>query len=103
MGAEVEGCPITQGELDSYYVLLTVAGNETTRNLLSGSVHAMSAHRRWDELREHPGLLRSGLEEMVRSVTPVIHMRRTVTRDVEMTAGRSARATRSCSGSPRPT
>jgi len=84
VGAEVEGCPLEQGELDSYYVLLTVAGNETTRNLLSGSVHALSAHRVWDELRENPGVLRSGLEEMVRWVTPVIHMRRTATRDVEM-------------------
>jgi cholest-4-en-3-one 26-monooxygenase len=82
--AEVEGCPLEQSELDPYYLVLTVAGNETTRNLLSGSVHALSAFGLWDELRENPAVLRSGLEEMVRWVTPVIHMRRTATRDVEM-------------------
>ncbi|KMS88800.1 cytochrome P450 [Prauserella rugosa] len=83
--AEVNGAPLTQEWLNPYYMVLTVAGNETTRNLLSGSVNILSQRDLWPALRsgDH-ALLRSGIEEMVRWVSPVVHMRRTATTDVEL-------------------
>ncbi|MBN9754751.1 MULTISPECIES: cytochrome P450 [unclassified Pseudonocardia] len=90
--ATPKGEPLTQEWLNPYYMVLTVAGNETTRNLLSGSVAALSEHGRWDELRVGGApLLRSGIEEMVRWVSPVVHMRRTATEDVEL-HGQTVRA-----------
>jgi cytochrome P450 len=83
--SELNGSPLTRGDLDAYYLILMVAGNETTRNLLSGG--ALALHQNpgaWDALRENPGKLRVGIEEMVRWVSPVLSMRRTATRDVDL-------------------
>lgn len=83
--AAPRGEPLTQDWLNPYYMVLTVAGNETTRNLLSGSVAALSGSGGWDALRGGgDALLRTGIEEMVRWVSPVVHMRRTATEDVEL-------------------
>lgn len=83
--AQPKGEPLTQEWLNPYYMVLTVAGNETTRNLLTGSIAALSDHGGWDALRAGDGtLLRSGIEEMVRWVSPVVHMRRTATEDVDL-------------------
>jgi cytochrome P450 len=89
--AEVDGAPLTQEGLNPYYMVLTVAGNETTRNLLSGSVAVLGQHDLWPRLRADPALVRTGVEEMVRWVSPVVHMRRTATEDVEL-HGRTVRA-----------
>jgi Cytochrome P450 len=90
--AEVDGEHLTQEWLNPYYMVLTVAGNETTRNLLSGSVAILGQRDLWPQLRAGGhGLLRSGLEEMVRWVSPVVHMRRTATTDVEL-HGQTVRA-----------
>ena len=92
VAAEIDGAPLTQEWLNPYYLVLTVAGNETTRNLLSGSVAALGERDLWPALRADPGgLLRSGIEEMVRWTSPVVHMRRTATEDVEL-HGRTVRA-----------
>lgn len=67
------------------FILLVVAGNETTRNSISGGLVALTdslAERR--RLIEHPELLASAVSEIVRYVTPVMHMRRTAVCDVEM-------------------
>lgn len=90
--AEFRGAPLTQDWLNPYYMVLTVAGNETTRNLLSGSVALLGQRGLWPQLRngDH-ALLRSGIEEMVRWVSPVVHMRRTATTDVEL-HGRTVKA-----------
>ena len=83
--AELDGVPLSRGYLDAYYLILLVAGNETTRNLLSGGVSVLAQSPRWwDFMREHPDQIRLVVEEMVRWVTPVISMRRTATRDLEM-------------------
>jgi cytochrome P450 len=83
--AAPRGEPLTQEWLNPYYMVLTVAGNETTRNLLSGSVAALGDVGGWDALRDGgDALLRTGIEEMVRWVSPVVHMRRTATEDVEL-------------------
>jgi cholest-4-en-3-one 26-monooxygenase len=72
-------------EFDAFFLLLCVAGNETTRNLISGGMLALienSAQR--ERLMADRNLLPSAVEEMLRWVTPVIHFRRTATRDVEL-------------------
>jgi cholest-4-en-3-one 26-monooxygenase len=82
--AEVEGEKLDQLELDLFFLLLIVAGNETTRNLMSGAMTAFFDHPdQWELLRENRGLLASAVEEMLRYVTPVMHFRRTATMDQE--------------------
>lgn len=83
--AELDGCPLQRGQLDAYYLILMVAGNETTRNLLSGGVHALNLEPGSHEwMGESPENLKSGIEEMLRWVSPVLCMRRTATEDIEM-------------------
>lgn len=90
--AELDGQPLSRGHLDAYYLVLMVAGNETTRNLLSGGTLALHQNPQWwDVIREQPGRTRLLVEEMVRWVSPVISMRRTATRDVEI-HGKTVRA-----------
>lgn len=67
------------------FILLVVAGNETTRNSISGGLAALAefpAERQ--RLIDHPDLLPSAASEIVRYVTPVMHMRRTALCEVEM-------------------
>ncbi len=74
-------------EFDLFFLLLAVAGNETTRNLISGGMLALIEHpdqRR--RLLEDPMLLDTAVEEMLRWVTPVMQFRRTATRDTEIGA-----------------
>jgi cholest-4-en-3-one 26-monooxygenase len=83
--AEVEGEKLDQLELDLFFLLLIVAGNETTRNLMSGAMTAFFEHpEQWELLRRDRSLLPSAVEEMLRFVTPVMHFRRTATGDTEL-------------------
>jgi cholest-4-en-3-one 26-monooxygenase len=85
MRAEVDGHKITELEFNNFFLLLAVAGNETTRNLLSGAVHALIQHPdQWRRLQRDRSLLDTAVEEFLRWVTPVMHFRRTATRDVEL-------------------
>jgi cholest-4-en-3-one 26-monooxygenase len=85
INAEVDGEQLTEMEFDAFFLLLTVAGNETTRNLISGGMLALIEHREQRaKLLADPSLLPTAVEEMLRWVTPVIHFRRTATRDVEL-------------------
>jgi len=84
LDAEVEGEKLDQLELDLFFMLLIVAGNETTRNLMSGAMHAFFDHPdQWELLRHDRSLLPSAVEEMLRYVTPVMHFRRTAEQDIE--------------------
>jgi len=88
----VDGRPLGPVELLSYYFLLVVAGNETTRNAMTGGLIAFLEHPdQWEKLRREPGLLDSAVEEIVRWVTPVIQFCRTPTRDYTL-RGRTIRA-----------
>ncbi|MYL99751.1 cytochrome P450 [Novosphingobium sp. FGD1] len=81
LGAE----PLTKEELDAYFMVLTVAGNETTRFLLTGGLEALlTSPGQLDQLRSDPGLIPSAIEEMARWVSPVLQMRRTATEDVDL-------------------
>jgi cholest-4-en-3-one 26-monooxygenase len=83
--AEVEGEKLDQLELDLFFLLLIVAGNETTRNLMSGAMAAFFDHpEQWEKLRQDRSLLPGAVEEMLRYVTPVMHFRRTVTAQTEL-------------------
>ena len=85
IGAEVEGEQLTPLEFNVFFMLLAVAGNETTRNLISGGMLALSEHPdQHARLLEDPALIPTAVEEMLRWVTPVMYFRRTTTRDVEI-------------------
>jgi len=74
--------PLPPIELLSYYYLLVVAGNETTRNAMTGGMLALLDHPgEWKLLREDPSRVDAAVEEMVRWTTPVIQFCRTATRD----------------------
>jgi cytochrome P450 len=81
--AEVDGESLTPSELASFFVLLVVAGNETTRNAISHGLLALTQHpeQRDAWLADFEGVAPSAVEEIVRWATPVIHFRRTVTQD----------------------
>lgn len=86
---EVDGERLTHQEIASFFILLCVAGNETTRNAISHGLLALSEHpdqrQRWAADR---GLTRSAVEEIVRWASPVTWMRRTATRDGEVSGHR---------------
>jgi len=67
--AEVEGEKLDQLELDLFFMLLIVAGNETTRNLMSGAMTAFSTSRSVGAAARGRSLLPSAVEEMLRYVT----------------------------------
>jgi cholest-4-en-3-one 26-monooxygenase len=88
----VDGRPLNSVELLSYYFLLVVAGNETTRNAMTGGMLAFLEHPgEWARLQRDASLLEPAVEEVVRWVTPVIQFCRTPTRDYPL-RGKTIRA-----------
>jgi|HubBroStandDraft_4_1064222.scaffolds.fasta_scaffold19922_3 cholest-4-en-3-one 26-monooxygenase len=82
---KVNGEPIPQFEMLSYYFLLVVAGNETTRNATTGGLQAFIDNPgEWQKLKRNPELIDSAVEEIVRWTTPVIQFARTATEDTEV-------------------
>ncbi len=76
---------LSTDEFDLFFLLLTVAGNETTRNAASGGMLAFFEHPgQWQRLLADPALIPTAAEEIVRWVSPVNLFRRTATRDTEI-------------------
>ncbi len=85
MTAEVDGERLTELEFDLFFLLLAVAGNETTRNLISGGMLALIEHpEQRARLLANPSLMPTAVEEMLRWVSAVIEFRRTATCDTEL-------------------
>ena len=83
MNAVVDGERLTAQEFGSFFILLVVAGNETTRNAISHGMKLLTDNPDqrtiwFDDFETHT---RTAVEEIVRYATPVIHFRRTVTED----------------------
>lgn len=85
LSAEVEGHQLTELEFDMFFLLLTVAGNETTRNALAHGMLALMQHPgQMQKLAGDLGLMPKAVDEILRWGTPVMCFRRTATEDTEV-------------------
>lgn len=86
LNAEVDGDRLTLPDFVSFFILLMDAGGDTTRNLVGGGMHLLLTHhdQREQLLVDLDARLPNAVEEMLRYVSPVVYMRRTLMRDVEM-------------------
>lgn len=86
VNAELDGERLTHAEIASFFILLAVAGNETTRNAISWGLHLLTENpdqrRIW--MDDFDGVARSAVEEIVRVASPVTYMRRTTTGPTEL-------------------
>lgn len=83
--AQIDGELLAPEYLDGSWLLIVFAGNDTTRNSLSGAVRLFSEHPAQRALLlDRPELLPNAVHEVTRLVSPVIYMRRTATADVEV-------------------
>jgi cholest-4-en-3-one 26-monooxygenase len=93
IAGRMDNAPLTDDQLVAYCELLVEAGNETTRNAISGGVLAFYEHPdQWAALRSRPELLPDAVEEILRWVSPISHFTRTATeacqvRGVDIRAG----------------
>jgi cytochrome P450 len=91
--APIDGERLTEREFDTMFLLLVVAGNETTRQAIAHGMLALAENRdQWQCLTDDPELVwTAGADEILRWSSPVLHFRRTATRDVEV-GGQTIRA-----------
>nr|WP_240979878.1 cytochrome P450 [Streptomyces sp. HNM0574] len=90
--APSDGVPLSPQDFDNYFLLLVVAGNETTRHAISHAMHALIEHpEQLRLLQRDPSLIPGAVEEFLRWASPVYHFRRTATRDVELRGKRIRR------------
>jgi cytochrome P450 len=83
---EIDGEMLTEREFDTMFLLLVVAGNETTRQAIAHGMLALVEHPdQWRRLRDDPQLIwDTGADEILRWSSPVLHFRRTATADTEI-------------------
>ncbi|WP_067491631.1 cytochrome P450 [Actinomadura hibisca] len=86
VNANIDGESLTDQELGSFFILLVVAGNETTRNAIAHGLHLFTTHpeQRALLLADFEERIAGAVEEIVRYVSPVTWMRRTATRDTTL-------------------
>ncbi len=82
--AQSEGV-LTEAEFHNYFGVIMIAGNETTRHTITHGMLALMDHpEQLQLLRDQPELIPKATEEILRWASPVMHFRRTATRDVEL-------------------
>jgi cytochrome P450 len=83
---EIDGERLTEREFDTMFLLLVVAGNETTRQAIAHGMQALVEHpEEWARMRDDPELAwQTGADEILRWSCPVLHFRRTATVDTEI-------------------
>jgi len=80
-----DGVPMTERDFRNYFLLIVIAGNETTRQAISHTMKALIDNPdQLAYLQEDPSRIAPAVEEFLRWASPVYHFRRTATRDVEM-------------------
>jgi len=83
--AEVDGDTLTEMDFNLFFLLLAVAGNETTRNSISHGIRAFCDYpEQYQLLVEDPSRAQVAAEEVVRWASPVMYFRRNVTKDTEI-------------------
>lgn len=84
VNAEIEGEQLSAADIASFFILLVVAGNETTRNAISWGLHYLTNNpdQKAIWLADRDGVTSTAVEEIVRLASPVTYMRRTATQDV---------------------
>jgi cholest-4-en-3-one 26-monooxygenase len=81
---EVDGDKLSETDFNLFFLLLAVAGNETTRNAMSHGMHALLAHPdQYQAMVDDPSLVDSAVEEILRWASPVMYFRRNITHDLE--------------------
>lgn len=84
-GVPADGIPLDDRDFRNYFLLLVVAGNETTRHTISHTMNALMEHPdQLQKLQEDPSLIPWAVEEFLRWASPVYHFRRTTTKDVTL-------------------
>ncbi len=82
---QVEGDELPPELLDGFFLLMVIAGNETTRNTLTGGLMALTENpEEREKLLKDPSLISNATDEMLRWVTSVIYFRRTATQDTQI-------------------
>ena len=86
MNAEVDGQRLSAQEFGSFFILLVVAGNETTRTAIAHGMRELTLNRDQRDIwfNDFETHTKTAVEEIVRYATPVIHFRRTATADTEI-------------------
>jgi cytochrome P450 len=89
LAAEVDGDRLSETDLDNFFSILVVAGNETTRIAIAQGVLAFCEHPgQWARLRADPSLAATAAQEVLRWTCPTHFMRRTATADTELGGAR---------------
>ena len=82
---KIEGGELPPELLDGFFLLMVIAGNETTRNTLTGGLMALTDNpEEREKLLKDPSLISNATDEMLRWVTSVIYFRRTTTKDTNI-------------------
>lgn len=82
---KIEGGELPPELLDGFFLLMVIAGNETTRNTLTGGLMALTDNpEEREKLLKDPALISNATDEMLRWVTSVIYFRRTATKDTNI-------------------
>jgi cholest-4-en-3-one 26-monooxygenase len=85
LDAEIDGDRLSEMDFNLFFLLLSVAGNETTRNAITHGMHALLEHPdQYEMLVRDPALVTSATEEILRWASPVMYFRRNVIHDIEL-------------------